>query len=386
MKILLTNFHYGRGGGHDTYVGVIARGLAARHEVCVAAPGTSRLYAHVSAIPNVRALPLEFPAKLKEVRRMVPAWRALRQLLERERFDIVHANGSPDHRLLMFAMMGMKGPRPRVVWTKHNSIAIKTDFITRVRATRATDAVIAVSDSTAVFVRDSVYGGKPITVVKNGVDIDAFQPASAAEIQAARTMLFGNAGADKFVLGTVTGFDWYKGTMDMIAAVAALPAEARAACAIVVVGTEPNEEQWREIDRLGMRDQVRVEGFVEDVKTYIRAFDVGFVVSYAIETVSFACREMMAMGKPVIVARYAGLPENIEDGVDGWIVAPHDPAALSGTLAQILARRDELGAMGMRSRAKAEREFSQQDFVKQTEQVYLQQLRTQLPKSPQASP
>ncbi|WP_322104962.1 glycosyltransferase family 4 protein [Paraburkholderia sp. J41] len=380
MKILLTNFHYGRGGGHDTYVGVIARGLAQRHEVFVAAPATSRLYAHVSAIAQVRALPLEFPAKLKEVRRMVPAWRALRDLLERERFDIVHANGSPDHRLLMFAMMGMKGPRPRVVWTKHNSIAIKADFLTRVRATRATDAVIAVSDSTAAFVRDSVYGGKPVTVVKNGVDIDAFQPASAAQTLAARAVLLGEANAGKFVLGTVTGFDWYKGTMDMVAAVAALPAEARDAMLIVVVGTEPSEEQWREIDRLGMRGQVRVEGFVEDVKAYVRAFDVGFVVSYAIETVSFACREMMAMGKPVIVARYAGLPENIEDGVDGWIVPPHDPAALCVTLAQIFARRDQLGAMSVRSRAKAEREFSQQDFVDQTEQVYLQQL----PKSPPA--
>jgi L-malate glycosyltransferase len=124
-----------------------------------------------------------------------------------------------------------------------------------------------------------------------------------------------------------------------------------------------------------------VAGFVEDVKSYIRAFDVGFVVSYAVETVSFACREMMAMGKPVIVTRYAGLPENIADGSDGWIVPPHDPPALAKTLAQILEERDALGAMGRRARAKAEREFSLHDFIDQTERVYLQQL----PKSPPAS-
>lgn len=381
MKILLTNFHYGRGGGHDTYIGVIARGLAGRHQVYVAAPATSRLYAHASAIPNVTALPLEFPAKLKEVRRMVPAWRALRALLERERFDIVHVNGSPDHRLVMFSMMGMKGPRPRVVWTKHNSIAIKRDFLTRVRATRATDVVIAVSDSTADFVNASVYGGKPVTVVKNGVDIEAFQPASAADVAQARAMLLGEAQAGKLVVGTVTGFDWYKGTMDMVAAVAALPAAQREQFVVVVVGIEPNEAQWREIDALGMREQVRVAGFVEDVKSYIRAFDVGFVVSYAVETVSFACREMMAMAKPVIVTRYAGLPENIDDGADGWIVPPHDPAALAQTLARILAERDALGSMGRRARMKAEREFSLADFINQTERVYLQQL----PKSPPAS-
>jgi len=281
----------------------------------------------------------------------------------------VHVNGSPDHRLVVFSLMCFKGRKPRIVLTKHNSIAIKSDFVTKIRA-RATDDVIAVSDSTASLVRDSVYRHCSLITIKNGVDTDDFKPSDAAEIAAARKSLLGESKADKLVLGTVTGFDWYKGTMDVIAAVSALPPSLREKIAVVVVGTEPSAEQWQVIDSVGMRSQLEVAGFVEDVKPYIRAFDIGFVTSYAVETVSFACREMMAMGKPVIVSSYSGLPENVRDGVDGWVVPPHDPDSLTRALKGILERGDRLADMGKMARAKAVDEFSQGLFVDRTEMVY----------------
>ncbi|MDR5750054.1 MULTISPECIES: glycosyltransferase family 4 protein [unclassified Caballeronia] len=370
MKILFTNFHYGRGGGHDTYIVAIARALAKRHRVFVAAPGSSRLFDHASALRDVTTLAMEFPAKLKDVARMRAAWRALRDLLERERFDVIHVNGSPDHRLLLLVMLFWKGPRPRIVFTKHNSIEIKGDLLTRVRAKRATDDVIAVSDSTAELVRRSVYAHCPLTVIKNGIDIAKFEPRDAEATAEARRALIGPDASGRLVFGTVTGFDSYKGTMDLIAAVAALPEALREAVMVVVVGTEPNAEQRQTIDALGMRDKVRVVGFVENVPDYIATFDVGFVLSYAVETVSFACREMMAMGKPVIITRYAGLPENVDDGVDGWIVGPRDVGQMTAIVQKIIEDRAMLPDIGARARERAVREFSSELFIEQTEAVY----------------
>ncbi|WP_250450929.1 glycosyltransferase family 4 protein [Caballeronia sp. ATUFL_M2_KS44] len=370
MKILLTNFHDGRGGGHDTYIVAIAQALSARHQVFVAAPGTSRLIEHVRGVPRVTALPMDFPAKIKDFPRMRAAWRALRTLIQRERFDVIHVNGSPDHRLLLLVMLWWKGHRPGIVYTKHNSIAIKRDFLTRLRAMRATDAVIAVADSTAQLVQQSVYGHCPVTVVKNGIDLGKYAPRDTAAAHEQRKALLGSERAKRLVIGTVTGFDSYKGTTDMIAAVAALPADLREQVVVVVVGTEPNDEQRQSIDALNMKDHVQVVGFVENVADFIATFDVGFVLSYAVETVSFACREMMAMAKPVIVTRYAGLPENIDDGVDGWIVEPRNVEALSATLESIIAGRSQLPAIGARARARAVREFSGKRFIDATEAVY----------------
>ena len=61
MKLLFTNFHDGDGGGHTTYILGLARGLAPRHEVHVAAPATSRLNREARAIPGVRVLDQPFP-------------------------------------------------------------------------------------------------------------------------------------------------------------------------------------------------------------------------------------------------------------------------------------------------------------------------------------
>jgi hypothetical protein len=50
-----------------------------------------------------------------------------------------------------------------------------------------------------------------------------------------------------------------------------------------------------------MHDHLLITGFTEDVREYIAAFDVGFMVSYAVESSSFACREMMSMARAVLV-------------------------------------------------------------------------------------
>ena len=42
--------------------------------------------------------------------------------------------------------------------------------------------------------------------------------------------------------------------------------------------------------------------------------------------------EAMACGVPVISTRLAGVPEMIDDGEDGHLVAPRDPAALAGAM------------------------------------------------------
>jgi glycosyltransferase involved in cell wall biosynthesis len=54
--------------------------------------------------------------------------------------------------------------------------------------------------------------------------------------------------------------------------------------------------------------------------------------------------EAMAVGTPVVASRVDGLPEVVDDGVTGALVAPDDPAALADGVARVLARRDEMGA------------------------------------------
>jgi glycosyltransferase involved in cell wall biosynthesis len=123
-----------------------------------------------------------------------------------------------------------------------------------------------------------------------------------------------------------------------------------------------------------MSAQVSFPGVVDDVRSMLAACDVGFVLSYH-EALSFACREMMAMGLPVLVTQVGGLPENVCDDREGWVVPPRSPDSIKQVLLKILANPVQLSQMGSRARARAERDFNLNDFIRSTMAVYQSSLR-----------
>lgn len=364
MKLLLTNFHDGDGGGHTTYLLALASRLAAAHEVHVAAPASSRLLQEAQRLPGVHAHVQSFPNGLGALSELRQARARLHALIARTGVEVVHVNGSADHRLVLSSIGGL-AHRPRVVLTKHNSKAM-TGLGHWWRA-RRTDAVIAVSGHTLAMLQASPYARLPLHLVRNGIDTNVFAPWPTELLDDARNAAFGEV---ELLLGSCAGTAAHKGWMDLARAIALLPEADRARIGVLLCGKPPSAAQRDELAALGVAKRFRFVGPLDDVKPAIAGVDAGFVLSHAVETISFACREMMAMGKPVMVTRYAGLPENIIDGEDGWVVPVNDPESIRQVLAGMLADRAQLKGMGLRARAHAERAFGIDGFVNATAAVY----------------
>src|SRR5699024_7281670 len=128
-------------------------------------------------------------------------------------------------------------------------------------------------------------------------------------------------------------------------------------------------DMHRRIETLGPQEPVCFTGILDDVRPMLAALDAGFVLSH-METISFACREMMAMGKPVLCSDAGGLPENIEPHVDGWVVPAGNRQAIAAALRGIVEQRNELATMGYAARKHAETAFGLETFVNKTEAVY----------------
>jgi len=364
LKILFTNFHGGDGGGHTTYLTALAGALAARHEIHVAAPAGSRLLREAKALPGVHAIAQAFPNGLGSVLPRQRARRKLARYIRAHAFDIVHVNGSADHRLVVSTLRGLPF-RPRIVLTKHNSKPVRR--LGSIWRSRHTDQVIAVSEHTRLELSKTAYARCRLDTVHNGVDVMHYAPWPAAESAGERRRW---AGAATLLLGSSAGTASYKGWMDLVEALAMLPPRQRAQIHVLLAGKPPAQAQRARIEALGLDGQVHFPGLLDDVRPAIAAIDVGFVLSYDVETISFACREMMSMGKPVLLTDYAGLPENITVGRDGWLVPVRDPKAIADTLLQMLAHRDALPAMGDAARARAVADFGIERFVEKTEAVY----------------
>jgi glycosyltransferase involved in cell wall biosynthesis len=292
---------------------------------------------------------------------------SLRQLLVDQAFDTVHVNGSADHKQVMLASLGLRHA-PRIVFTKHNDHAL-TSFGHHLRARFATDHVIAVSDYIKDLLLTSPYKRQAITTVRHGIDTDYFAPVSPNEKLRLREQYLGPDFDKKIILGSAGGTDYEKGWLDLVTAVSLLSPEQRARFHIVVIGDQPNALKRAQVADCGMAEQVTFPGLIDDVRPLLAACDIGYVLSYQ-EALSFACRELMALGLPVLVTRVGGLPENLTDQREGWIVPPRSPELIKNVLQKILLEPEQLKQMGAQARQRAEREFGLADFVKATLAIY----------------
>lgn len=76
-----------------------------------------------------------------------------------------------------------------------------------------------------------------------------------------------------------------------------------------------------------------------------------------VEGLGIALLEAAARGKPLVAGRHGGVPEVVEDGANGWLVDPHDPAAVADAVLRLLGYPAEAAAMGVRGREKVEAGF-----------------------------
>jgi len=367
MKILITDIHNGNGGGHVTYVlNLLKGGLNQHFDVTVAAPQTGRLYRYASTLTDVRVVPRRFPSSPLALLRA--AW-ALRRFLRQEDFDVVHVNGSADHRQVMLARLGLRR-KPAVVWTKHNTKPVRS-LGNWLRAVAGTQATIAVCEHVAKMLAKSRYRHRPIRVIRLGVDTAYFQPVDEATRQACRQSLFGDLDPDVIVLGSVAGTDHAKGWHVLAQALAALAPHERRRFRMVVAGDPPSPGQQALVGRLGMSQSILFPGLLADVRPLLAACDVGFVLSFA-EAGSYASCETMAMGLPTLVSNVGGLPENVRDGVDGWVVPADDAPALIRVLRSLLDGNCDLAAMGGSARQRIEQGYSLRRFFDDTVRTYRQ--------------
>jgi glycosyltransferase involved in cell wall biosynthesis len=291
----------------------------------------------------------------------------LRRFLMRERFDVIHVNGSADHRHVMLARLGLRR-RPAIVWTKHNTIPVDSTGH-RLRARFGTDATIAVSEHVGRILASSTYGRRPIHVIRNGIDTTLLRPARAAEKATRRYQLFGELDESAVVLGSTGGTDYNKGWLDLIKAISHLEPALRQRIRVVVAGDMPSATMLAQVKACQLQNQVIFPGLVSDIRSVFAACDIGFVLSHR-EAASYAAGEAMAMGLPALVSDAGGLPENVRHNLDGWVVPAGKVDALAQRLRSILHDVKRLGPIGYSARARAEGLFAHADFLKYTHAVY----------------
>ncbi len=197
-----------------------------------------------------------------------------------------------------------------------------------------------------------LYDADPakVSTVFPGVDLDVFRPGSRA---AARARL--GLPQDAEVLLFVGRIQPLKAPDVLLQAAARLATDPdrRRRLVVAVVGGPSGSglahpTHLDELARhLGIRDLVRFAPPVPqaELADWYRAADVTVVPSYN-ESFGLVAVESQACGTPVVAAGVGGLRTAVAHGRSGLLVDGHDPAGWAAVLADLLADRDRLAALG----------------------------------------
>lgn len=138
---------------------------------------------------------------------------------------------------------------------------------------------------------------------------------------------------------------------------------------ICIVGEGPLRESLeKEILKRGLSDKVFLIGFRKDIPNILASSDILVLPSFR-EGTPRVITEAMASGLPIIATDIAGIPEQVNDGVSGYLIPTGDSKALADRLSELLSNPKLRKSMGERGKRQIE-SFSMDTMLDDLDSLY----------------
>jgi glycosyltransferase involved in cell wall biosynthesis len=274
--------------------------------------------------------------------------------------DLVHAQS------LIFAIPALISKKllkiPYVFWGQGLDIYLRNWFMKMVSRTiiKNADSAIALTKNMKMVLQ-AIYH-RDIAVVPNGIDINDYRDRpdeQECETPEKRILFVGR-------LNPVKGVHYLLRAMKIVREV--LP-EAK----LIIVG-EGEERKNLECltNDLGLNECVDFVGRTphEKIPDYLYQADI-FVLPSLSEGFGIVILEAMACGLPIVATRVGGVPDIVEDGVNGYLVESGDFQEMAKKIIFILENQPLKLLISKNNRIKVQ-EYDWKNVVNQLEQIYFE--------------
>ncbi len=276
---------------------------------------------------------------------------SIRELVQRTCADVLHAHG---YKADFYAYFALRASTIPLVSTCHNWLDNdrKTVFYGALDKLilRGYARLVAVSeDVRQKLVRSGVKVNK-VSMIRNGIDLRPFDRASAVVKDE-----LGRSGCP--LVGLVGRLSIEKGVDIFLHAAARVIAHCPYA-KFVVAGDGPNRADLDTlIDKLGIRDSVRMLGRCDDMPAFYASLDV-MVSASRQEGLPIAILEGMASHLPMVATAVGEVPMVVLDGRTGVLVPAENPELLAEAIIELLGDPTKRARLGSAAKQLIEDEFS----------------------------
>jgi glycosyltransferase involved in cell wall biosynthesis len=282
----------------------------------------------------------------------------------RWRPDIVHVNLCTPWACALGLASALSLPGVRVI--RVDQLPLRTTDAIALWRTRAlslrVDAHVAVGEASARRMEDFyALGRHTVYSIPNGVP----------DLSNDRLAPMPTQQNGQLIVGSIGRLDAMKAHDVLLRAVAQVDG-----VQVEILGDGEQRNQLEALaDDLGIRDRLKLTGWVDDPRSYLARFDALAMPSRS-EGFPLAMVEAMLAARPVVATRVGSMPKATRDGVTGLLIEKNDVAGLAQALCQL---RDDWcwrTQLGKQARDAAIARFTAEVMAARYEQLWYHLLTT----------
>lgn len=288
--------------------------------------------------------------------------RALKRLVRKEKIQLVNAHWMVTQGLVAACVRAADDIR--IVLTFHSEelrALARLPFARRLTdwIVRKTDHIFSVSSAHSRFLCRLLGREVSVETLPMGIDVRYFVPFRWSKTEARQRLGL----LEEQVFLFLGRLEERKGVKVLLKALALMPPFHLQRVRLLIAG-DGNERSHleREVRQCSLERNVRFLGPVprNEVAWLLAAADVVCVPSIVegsgiTEGLPVVILEAMAMARIVVASRVGGVPDIIQDGVNGFLTEPGDPQALARKLNEIVGLGNRVIPIGEDARRTAER-------------------------------
>ena len=343
MKIgLVCPYDYTWPGGVLGHISQLSRQFTHMgHEVKILAPYTPgrEQASEGDYIPIGRSVPVPYGGSLARISLSVGSYKQVRDVMDREQFDIVHTHEPMAPVLPLYA----------VQYSRAVNVGTFHACYSSARRYRLTHRVLRrwfdrlhgrIAVSSGAYENASTYFDKDFRIIPNGIELERFSNVRP----------FPHLQDGKFNLLFVGRLEARKGLRYLLEAYGQLKWEHPDLRLIVVGPGNLDADCWRVMSERNLQD-VMFTGSVpaDDIPRYYASCHVFCAPATGQESFGIVLLEAMASGKPIVAARNRGYSAVVGHRDQALMVPPKDSEALAGAIRELVEDgdlREELAANG----------------------------------------
>ncbi|GAA3747749.1 N-acetyl-alpha-D-glucosaminyl L-malate synthase BshA [Terriglobus aquaticus] len=226
------------------------------------------------------------------------------------------------------------------------------------------DGVTSISDDLKRATERDFGIQRPIEVIQNFVNCDEYKPDGALR---ARDRAQYAAEGEKLICH-LSNFRRVKRVDDVVEVFARVQREVPSK--LLLIGDGPDRSLAEQLClKYGIQGKVHFVGKQDSVQDLLPLTDLLLMPS-AMESFGLAALEGMACGVPCIATRVGGVPELVEDGVNGLLFPVGDVEAMSAAAVALLRDEERLRGMAVAARRTAQDHFCTSRVIPRYERFY----------------